>query len=186
LVNAKNVVILREKILDKNLELSAIEESEKNILVESSWKINTISISEIAILIFKFLYGENFKLKEITNNNTNSIYIYIYQVSMMIFRSCISDFSIYSKFPEHIILISSILINLNREGEFKALMKFQKEFTKECREIQECIILVEKFVKKIFNEDNQLEDEDNEMELYNNDNLGFAKFFKNENLSHSL
>lgn len=127
---------------------------------------------EILILYIKFLY-KNFKIHEINNESPNSISAYLYKISLYIFKMSILDFDIYSRFPTHIILVSSVFSNLNKEGEYRALKKFQKEFQDEFEEIQSCIQMVEKLLKKVLR--NNKEDE------IKFENLTFATFFNSQN-----
>jgi hypothetical protein len=175
-----NVVILKEKMVEKNMELDSIELFEKNILIESNWKLNLISTMEIMILIFKFLYKDNFNINNITDSEPKTIGIYLYQISMVYFRASINDFSIYSKFPEHIILLSSIFINLNDKGENKKLMKLQKEYSEEIEEIQECIHLIENMVKNVFDENDSKNCEENITNEAEEIGDSFAKLFETE------
>lgn len=127
---------------------------------------------EILILYLKYLY-KNFDINELNYENPNSISAYIYQVSLYIFKLSNLDFNIYSSFPAHIILVSSVFINLNKENEKRALKKLQKEFFNEIEDIQICIGMIEKMMKKIFR--NKSEDQ------ANFEKMNFSSFFKSQN-----
>ena len=116
---------------------------------------------------------EDFNFHKIEENNSTSISINIFQFSMMVFRMAISDFSIFSKFPEYIILASSILFNLKENKEIDVFMKLCKGFPKDIEEIAECLEKIEQLIKN--NED--IEDE----ELNFHKNSKFSQFFEVEN-----
>ena len=165
------------------MELDSIEEFEKNILIASNWRLNLTSTMEIMIIIFQFLY-KSFDINKISDSNTNSLSIHLYQVSMIYFRAAVNDFDIYSQFPEHIILLSSIFINLNEKGENKALGKLLRENSGEIDEIQQCVNLIENLVKNMFDEN----ETENSEENFTNENVignSFAKFFETENVNYS-
>ena len=145
-------------------------ENEHNILLRCNYKINQFSSFEICALYFTNLF-DDFDINLINSNRNPPKSINIFQFSMLVFEMSFSQYEINSKFPEDIILISSMFSILEGEKEFNKYNKLKNIVNTDLNEIYKCTELINMIIN------DREEGEGNYYHL--NKNFTFLDFLKN-------
>ena len=184
---------LKETIIEKNVDIDLLAANEIIILLKCNYKIILFSVYEICAIYLKNLY-EDFdpNLIKINSEEESVKLINIFQTSMKIYEFSFSQSSIYTKFPEHIVLLSSIFSALRSEGELNEYKKLKKIVDIRFSEISACIEMIETLISNVLNDsdddlncgdDNPQEDDLNgdNCSFFSSLNLNKKKSFKQGN-----
>ena len=145
-------------------------ENELTILLRCNYKINQFSSFEICALYFTNLF-DDFDINLINSNRNPPKSINIFQFSMLVFEMSFSQYEINSKFPEDIILISSMFSILEGEKEFNKYNKLKNIVNTDLNEIYKCTELINMIIN---------DKEEGEGNYYHlNKNFTFLDFLKN-------
>jgi hypothetical protein len=151
---------LKETIIEENVDLDLLAANEILILSKLNYKIIHFSVYEISALYLKNIYEDFDPNINYINSEEESVKsINIFQTSMKIYEYGFSQSSINTKFPEHIILLSSIFSALRSEKEYNEFKKLKKilniRFSDLSSEISVCVDMIETLISNILNESNE-------------------------------
>lgn len=161
------MVILKEKVIEKKMDQEKIEIFEEKIIKITGGKIDLSSYEEIILIILNKVF---FDVDKEEKNYKDEISKELLNIIKLIFYLAKTEFSVTSKFPEHIILKASILFGL-LDGDLKKELKILKKlFREDSKEINECRKTIRKIVSS--------ECEEEEEELIDIDFSNYIKFEK--------
>ena len=128
-------------------------DNELSILLKCDYKINLFSSYEIFTLLFKNLF-DDFDINLIDSKRDKIKSINMFQTSLMVFDISFSDYEINSKFPESIIIFSSIFYILNSENQIAEndeIKNFKLIVNNDFKNIEKCTQLIKILINKKLN-----------------------------------
>lgn len=114
-----------------------IIELEQTVLNSVNWNINLQTPNEILICIFKELYPQ-INLYSLNEESSQSDEVNKFQLALSLIKYCINEYSIYKKYNEYIITISSILYMLRIKKEIFLVQILRKAFEADLPLIDKC------------------------------------------------
>jgi len=153
---------MKEIIIEqKNMDFMFVLELEQIILDNVKWNLNLQTPFEIVICLFKELYPET-KIF-ILNNEATCEYEAVnnrFQIALSLIKFGINEFSIYKKYNEYIITISSLLYMLKIEDEIHQMQIVKQIFEEDLELIDECMLKIDAEFNKEEGEGEEEEGED--------------------------